>query len=60
MTWFLDDFGGIEMAGSARCAESAFVNPKGIASLSPGLARFREGLPWVTAFKFHNPESRDF
>jgi hypothetical protein len=26
-----------------------FFNPKGIASLSPGLARFREGLPWVTA-----------
>jgi hypothetical protein len=26
-------------------------NPKGIASFSPRLARFREGLPWVAAFK---------
>src|SRR5580698_7675638 len=25
-----------------------FFNPNGIASLSPGLARFRESLPWVT------------
>jgi hypothetical protein len=37
-----------------------FVNPKGIASFSPGLARFREGLPWVDAFKSHNPEGVEY
>jgi hypothetical protein len=31
-------------------------NPKGIASFSPGLARLRQGLPWVVASKRHNPE----
>ena len=29
------------------CDKNSFVNPKGIRSLSPGLARFREGLPYV-------------
>jgi hypothetical protein len=24
------------------------------------LARFREGLPWVVAFKFHNPERVEY
>src|SRR5208282_821332 len=40
----------------ARWAASLAVNPKGIGAFSPGLARFREGLPWVTIFQFHNPE----
>ena len=31
-------------------------NPEGIGSFSPGLARFREGLPWVAMVEFHNPE----
>jgi hypothetical protein len=31
-------------------------NPEGIESYSPGLARVREGLPWVKAFKVQNPE----
>ena len=44
------------MARSAMCDKKPFVNPKGIASLSPGLARFREGLPWVATFNFRNPE----
>ena len=35
--WSLDILGG---------------NPKGIVSLSPGLARFREGLPWVTSREY--------
>ncbi len=43
------------MAGSAMCDKNPFVNPNGIASFSPGLARVREGLPWVAAFTFHNP-----
>jgi hypothetical protein len=30
-----------------------FENPNGVLSLSPGLARFPEGLPWVKAFKSH-------
>jgi len=30
-------------------------NPERIGSFSPGLARFREGLPWVVAFNRHNP-----
>jgi hypothetical protein len=38
-----------------RCRDPWF-NPKGIASFSPRLARFREGLPWVIAGKPHNPE----
>src|ERR1039457_4335835 len=36
--------------------QDPFFNPKWIASLSPGLDRVREGLPWVAAVKFHNPE----
>ncbi len=42
------------------CDKNQFVNPKGIASFSPGLARFREGLPWVAAFTFHNPERVEY
>ena len=55
VTRFFAVFGGIEMARSAMCDKNLFVNPKGIASFSPGSARFREGLPWVAAFNFHNP-----
>jgi putative transposase len=33
---------------------------KGLNSFSPGLARFLEGLPWVIAFKFHNPERVEY
>src|SRR5208337_1354395 len=35
-------------------------NPEGIGSFSPGLARFREGLPWVAAFKVINPERVEY
>ena len=31
-------------------------NPKGIELFSPRLDRFREGLPWVNAYKLINPE----
>ena len=48
------------MAGSAMCDKNPFVNPNGIASFSPGLARVREGLPWVAAFTFHNPERVEY
>jgi hypothetical protein len=37
-------------------ASSHLFNPKGIVSFSPGLARFREGLPWVTDIDLRNPE----
>ena len=37
-------------------SQDPLLNPKGIASLSPGLARFRESLPWVTAIHATNPE----
>src|SRR5208283_4759807 len=40
--------------------EYPLINPDGIGSFSPGLARFREGLPWVTAFKLHNPERVEY
>jgi hypothetical protein len=50
VTRFFAVFGGIEMARSAMCDKNLFVNPKGIASFSPGSARFREGPPWVAAF----------
>ena len=31
------------------------ANPERIESFSPGLARFREGLPWVMALNRHSP-----
>ena len=52
---FLDVFGGMEMARSVVCDKNSFVNPNGIGSFSPGLARFPEGLPWVPALNPHNP-----
>jgi hypothetical protein len=57
---FSDVFGTIEIPGSSMSCENPFVNPKGIASFSPGLARFREGLPWVVSFKFQNPEGVEY
>jgi hypothetical protein len=36
--------------------EELSVNPEGIESFSLGLARFREGLPWVNGKKNRNPE----
>ena len=44
------------MACPAIRCQNPLANPKGIASFSPGLARVREGLPWVVSFKFYNPE----
>jgi hypothetical protein len=35
-------------------------NPEGIESSSPGLARFREGQPWVIARKCHNPNGVEY
>ncbi len=37
-----------------------FFNPEGIGSFSPGLARFREGLPWVGVVKIRNPERVEY
>ena len=48
------------MACSSMFRMAPSFNPEGIASFSPGLARFREGLPWVTAFKIHNPERVEY
>lgn len=45
---------------AARCDRKPFVNPEGIASFSPGLGRYREGLPWVVAFNPHHPERVEF
>ena len=42
--------------GPPACCHRLFFNPEGIGSLSPGLARFREGLPWVATVGLHNPE----
>jgi hypothetical protein len=50
---FLAVFGGIQMMVKAW---HSFRNPERIASFSPGLARFPEGLPWVNVSKIHNPE----
>jgi hypothetical protein len=41
---------------SSMACRGAFFNPNGIASSSPGLARFRESLPWVSAMHSTNPE----
>jgi len=35
-------------------------NPERIAAFSPGMAQFREGLPWVAASKFPNPERVEY
>ena len=35
-------------------------NPNGIEAFSPGLARFREGLPWEAAITSHNPEGVEY
>jgi len=48
------------MARSAISDKNSFVNPKGIAALSPRLARFPEGLPWVGTFNFQNPEMVEY
>ena len=44
------------MALVQPAARRLFFNPEGIESFSPGLTRFREGLPWVASVSFHNPE----
>jgi hypothetical protein len=38
-----------------ECRQDPSSNPERTESISPGLARFREGLPWVVAFNPHNP-----
>ena len=38
-------------------AKGRFFNPKGIASFSPALARFKEGLRRVANNQCHNTES---
>jgi hypothetical protein len=43
-------FSGIRNCNLMGC-KNPYSNPKGIASLSPGLARFREGLPRGMAVK---------
>jgi hypothetical protein len=40
--------------------QKPFFNPERIVSFSPGLARFREGLPWVMALKRNNPEGVEY
>ena len=53
-------FSGIGRTVSSMCCKTPIRNPEGIESFSPGLARFREGLPWVTAVKFQNPERVEY
>ena len=43
------------MRSGGGAATVGSINPKGIESFSRGLARFREGLPWVIAFELPNP-----
>jgi hypothetical protein len=47
-------------AGLARLTEGLSMNlppnPEGVPAFSPGLARFREGLPWVVRKNINNPE----
>jgi hypothetical protein len=44
------------MPSSSMRRKCPSYNPNGIGSFSPGLARFREGLPWVTAVTLLYPE----
>jgi hypothetical protein len=48
--------GGIEQLLFQLVANGRLFNPKGIGSFSPGLVRFREGLPWVITGKVQYPE----
>jgi hypothetical protein len=52
---FLDVFDGITMACSSMFRMAPSFNPEGIASFSPGVARFREGLPWEHGVSFFQP-----
>jgi len=45
-----------EKGGSSISFDGQSFNPERIGSFSPGLARLREGLPWVATFKFINAE----
>ena len=49
-------FGEMTRLRSIEPSRSSVFNPKGIASFSPGLARLREGLPWVPVIRNPNPE----
>jgi len=60
VTGFFAVFSGIESGSFSMAREHPRFNPKGIASSSPGLARRREGRPWVMAFEFHNPEKVEY
>ena len=53
--WFFAAFNGVETPFSSICCNHASSNPERIESFSPGLARFREGLPWVMALMRYNP-----
>ena len=53
---FFAVFSGMEMASSSIRFQPSILNPKGIVSPSPRLARLREGLPWVIATTSRNPE----
>ena len=44
------------ISGLPISCNGLFFNPKGIVSLSPALARFREGLRWVATRGGSNPE----
>ena len=54
--WFLALFNGIKNSVVLGGEGAAFLNPEGIGSFSPSLARFIKGLPWVAAFKDIYPE----
>ncbi|HWY31610.1 MAG TPA: hypothetical protein VNX46_12695, partial [Candidatus Acidoferrum sp.] len=54
--WFFAVFCGIKMIGVSMRSKIHSSILKGLNSFSPGLARFPEGLPWVIAIIFYNPE----
>jgi hypothetical protein len=43
-----------------KSSKKPSFNPERIESFSPGLARFREGLPWVMSLKSCNPEGVEY
>jgi hypothetical protein len=57
---FFAVFDGIDKARFAICHKHRFCNPEGIESRSPGLARFREGLPREHVNKNHYPERVEY
>jgi len=60
LIWFPAVLDGIKIVSFLDGLNGGSLNPKGIESFSPRLARLREGLPWALVAKCLNPEGVAF